>query len=322
MKTLHNSLLIGLMILSMNINGQDLRILSTKDLVKISIEYGLDSAIRVTNGMPIYYLDRLSADILLDHTLKNIPSSNIENFLIDYSSHIKDNPKLPEILYHYFYKVVADSNHYKPDPWYWFNHVQDNSLIALIDNKTKDLESLLIAYYNGWYKKTIDFKSNYLEGIKLNESQKRDSLTSPFETANENCYLILLALRKIQSGFVNQEKLQVHFKYLKYYTSFTDLYFSPSIGEYDSKKNLDKSINLKKSYQTIGEIEFENEPELEKVMKGYNESYCWKFVIYNMTIGYMDLGCQSGPLAGVGVKYRLELKKNKLLFYQIITWIS
>ena len=82
MKTLHKIITIGLLIVSLNLSGQDLRILNTKDLIPISNSFGLDSALNLTTNIPIYYIDPDVAKQLVGLTKNATPSSKIEYFLV------------------------------------------------------------------------------------------------------------------------------------------------------------------------------------------------------------------------------------------------
>lgn len=323
MKKQHGILLIFMFLFSMNFWGREICVINTKDLLRISNEFGLDSAIRITREMPIYILDRSTTDSLINQAKYCRPTYDIEHFLVDYALNVKTNRLFPDILLQHFENLVSDSDYYKPNSWGWINHVWDNELVALKSNRTSKTDSVLIAFYNRWLQKTIEHKSKYLEGIKLKDSRQKEILTSPFETVTENCYLILLALRDMKSTFATQEKLQMHLKYLKYYTSFNSILSANNETEnYNSKKDIYLTIKLTRPYKSIGEIEIQNEPALNNLISGYNKSYCWKYIWYNITDGFLDLGCQSGPLAGGGAKYRLELSGKILKLYVICDWIS
>ena len=82
-------------------------------------------------------------------------------------------------------------------------------------------------------------------------------------------------------------------------------------------------IQLENNYSDLGEINFRKEQKLRELIKGYNNSFCWKFLLFNENIGYLDVGCQSAPLAGSGEIYKLELiDKNKIRLIALSSWIS
>ncbi|HZK97004.1 MAG TPA: hypothetical protein VFC67_22585 [Prolixibacteraceae bacterium] len=321
MRTLQDILLAGLLILSLNVSGQDLRRLNTKDLIKISEDFGLDSALYLTSGLPIYYIDKLVAWKLVGQTLNYKASDKAESFLVDYALHVKDK-KLPEILYSFFDRKRNDIADYKPDDFHGLPRISEDALVALIVNSSNKTDSLLFQYYHDWEVKSKAYESEYLKGKAEMDARKKEKLMSPFEDCNYNCYTILLALDSMKSKFFDQTKLERHQKNLKYYWQ-RGFHFDKTGDFTDYKRdNVFKTIKLKNQYKTIGDIDFEKESELKKILNQYDKSYCRKFIMYNDKIGYLDLGCQSDPLAGYGVLYRLELIENKLIIYEIQNWIS
>lgn len=321
MRTLHYLLVVGLLIWSLNVSGQNLRILNTKDLIKISEDYGLDSALNLTGGLPIYYIDKLVAENLVKQTLNDNTSHKAERFLVDYALHVNDK-NLPEILYRFFgskRKAIAD---YKPDKFHSFQRISQDALVALVINSTYKTDSLLFQYYNDWNTKSKDYEADYFKGKAARNESKKEELMSPFEDCNYNCYTILLALDSMDSKFFDQTKLETHQKHLKSYWQ-DGFHFDKSGNFTDYKRvNIYETINLKNKYNSIGDIDLDKEPEFKELLNHYNKSYCWKFILYNNKIGYLDLGCQSGPLAGGGILFRLELIGNKLIIHEIESWIS
>jgi hypothetical protein len=322
MNTLLIIIAIGFLIVSLNLSGQDLRILNTKDLIPISNSFGLDSSLNLTANIPIYYIDPDVAKQLVGLTKNTKSSSKIEYFLVDYALHIPDNKNLPDLLYDYFNKQRALINDYEPDYPYSLPRISQDALFALIEYPTDKTDSLLIGYYKDWNDKSKKYHSDYLKGKSETNSRQKEKLMSPFEDCNYNCYVILLALDSLGSDFFNKDTLVKHQSNLKLYLQDGfGIYKSGDFTKYNESNQI-KSIKLSKAYGSIGEIDFNKEPELKELLKGYNNSYCWKFLMYNNQIGYLDLGCQSAPLAGEGILYRLELSKNKLIIHEIKTWIS
>jgi len=322
MNILHKIITTGLLIVSLNLSGQDLRILNTKDLIPISNSFGIDSALNLTTNIPIYYIDPDVAKQLVGLTKNATPSSKIEYFLIDYALHIRDNKNLPDLLYDYFNKQRPLIKDYEPDYLYSLPRISQDALFALIEYPTDKTDSLLIGYYKAWNEKSKKYYSDYLKGKSETNSRKKEKLMSPFEDCNYNCYVILLALDSLGSDFFNRDTLEKHQSNLKsYWQGGFGIHKSGDFTNYNESNQI-KSIKLSKTYSSIGEIDFNKEPDLKELLKGYNKSYCWKFLMYNSQIGYLDLGCQSAPLAGDGVMFRLELNKDKLIIHEIQSWIS
>jgi len=321
MKKRRNILLIGFLILAFNAFNQDLRLLDTKSLIDISKNHGLDSALNLTSNIPIYIIDKITTQRLIEHTLVNRPSSRIEDFLVDYALHFH-NSEISEILHDYFERKRGEIENYEPDYFNSLPRISQDALVALIENNSKKTDSLLIKYYQDWKVKSAAYEADYLKGLVETNERKKEKLMSPFEDCNYNCYNVLLALDRLKSKFANKKKLDYHQKKLKdYWQSGFPLSKTGDFTNYN-ENNIFKTIKLTNHYETLGDIAFNEEQQLKELTKLYNEYYCWKFIMYNEKIGYLDLGCQSGPLAGNGVLYRLELKDNILILYRLKTWIS
>ncbi len=295
--------------------------LNTKDLIKISDDHGLDSALNLTGDLPIYYIDKMVAEKLAGQTLNDKASDKAESFLADYALHVKDN-NLPEILYSFFDRKRNEIADYKPSEFHSLPRISQDALVALIVNSTNKTDSLLFQYYHDWEVKSKVYESDYLKGKTEMDTRKKEKLMSPFEDCNYNCYTILLALDSMNSKFFDQTKLERHQKNLKYY--WQGGFHFDKTGDFTDYKsgNIFKTIKLKTQYNSIGDIDLNKEIEFQELLNRYNKSYCWKFIMYNDKIGYLDLGCQSAPLAGQGVLYRLELIGDKLRIYEIESWIS
>ena len=305
----------------LDIKGQDLRILNTKDLISNSNTYGLDSAISMTEGLPIYYLDFLTALELAQQIDKNKYSENIESFLIDFSLH-SDFEVLSVVMNKFIDKKTKQIISYKPNDFGELPEISNDELIAIIQRSNNKTDSFLINYYNSWLSKSTTYKDEYLKGINDINSSKSETLIKPFQTCNLNCYKILLALDSLKNKFADSMKFQNHYFFLSEFDKRESLYRYGDFINYKKQTDSD-TLFLSREYNSIGDIDFSKEPELKKLLKGYGEWFCWKFVIYNFRIGYLDLGCQSGPLAGHGIMYRMELIDNNRLKITVISnWIS
>lgn len=314
-------LIVFFIILSSNLFGQFLKIIDTKELIQISETFGLDSALKVTKGIPFYFIDETTAKQLILHTKINRTSYNIEEFLVNYSLCTKER-NLSYILNDYFIKKIHEITDYSLDYFGGLPKISQSFLFALIENKTKQTDSLLYNCYELWNEKSTHYYQNYTKGIGLGNSIEKEKLISAYENCNYNCYILQRFLKELGSSKFSQEKLEFHQHNMAYYIRdgfaiYKDLDFLRF-----NRNNPIKSIKLIKKYDSIGAIDFEKEPELKKLFENYTEKYCWKRLVYCNKNAYLDLGCQSGPLAGQGVMYRLELKKDKLIIHEIYNWIS
>jgi hypothetical protein len=71
------------------------------------------------------------------------------------------------------------------------------------------------------------------------------------------------------------------------------------------------SIKMTNGYNSIGDIDFNQEAELKQLFERYSRSHCWKHLIYNDKIGDLAMGCD---LDGI-VYYRLELINDNLMLH-------
>jgi len=307
---------------SIIIYGQDVCKISTNDLIKISESFGLDSAIITARGFPIYFLDKNVSKKLFQDVLVNKPSSTIENFLNDYAWNVKDDKSIPIVLTEYYKTILKEVDTLQPDNLGFFPSISMNMLFTFIKNKSTETENFLKDYYYLWYNKSEEFKEDYYIGLEIKDFEKNLKLTIPYAQSNLFCFRILLALDSMKSNFFDNNKLEYHKNFLKENWG-KKIYLSRNYSRKDyTEKQLFRTITLTKSYNNIGELDFANEPELNQMLNNYLSSYCWREIIYNKTKGYLDLGCQSGPLAGDGMILELELKGNKLILYYLYSWIS
>jgi len=326
MNILHKIATIGLLFLSLNLSGQELKVVNTKDLIPIARNLGLDSALEVAKSgtFPVFYVDPGVAKQLAKLSRTATPSPRIEDFLVQYALHTHDNKKLPHILHDYFNNKKALIQGY--DPKNYPNEspkIDQNALFALIENRTKKTESLLIEYYKEWDKKSKEYYSDYVQGQSETYPPKKYQLMHPYEDCNYNCFVILLALERLGSGFCNQERLERHQNNMEpHLKGGFKISKSTDFNSFNDSNIASESIQLSKAYKSIGEIDFENEPYFQKLFGQYDRSYCWKLILYNGCIGFMDLGCQSNFNSGSGEIYRVELKKDKLINYAVKVWIS
>jgi hypothetical protein len=316
-----NILLVCLLLFSLNIFGQDLRLLNTEELIEISEKRGLDSALLLIEYRPIFHIDKETAEQLAKHAKFNNPSDRIEKFLVDYSLCLKQ-ANHSEILHDYFDRKKDQIKEYFPDRFGGLPRISQNSIFALIENSNNQTESLLISYYELWNEKSAHYKQDYESGIEAKDWRQKEKLMSPYEDCNHNCYVIQLFLKMIESKFYDETKQDEHKEKQKYYwRGGFSLGKNDDCSRYIQNRDT-KSIELTKNYTSIGDIDFDNEIGLERIFNHYDKAYCWKFLIYNNKNGYLDLGCQWDVLAGHGVFYKLELKENLLIIHELYTWIS
>ena len=307
----HYITILVFLILGLNAKSQELRKVSTSDLIPITEKFGLDSALNLIVGMPTYYLDSIVTNRLIRAVGESKPTNKITYFLTDYSLNF-NNPELTEIIYKYYSSKNDLVKSEQPKEYSGFSNISNDELLTIIkyaDNKTQDL---LIELYNEWNLKSNDYFEDYQKGFEKKYLGKQEKLQEPFRDCNLNCYKILIALDKLDSSFPDSLKYKKHREYLKEYNKGTTLYKSGVFTDY-TKMNITDTIVLAISLKTLGELDFRKYDKLKKIFKVYKKSYCWKFLFYNENKGYLDLGCQSAPLAGHGTLLFLEI--NNVIIY-------
>jgi hypothetical protein len=258
--------------------------------------------------------------VLAKHVEINELSDKIEYFLIDYALH-SGFKELPEILNKMVIRKIDRVMDYESED-FGLPEISEDELLAVIKHSNSDSESTLINYYKVWQEKSNQYESDYFDGIKEKNSRKSERMITPYQDCNLNCYKILLALDSLNSVYFDTTKLENHNQYLKDYAKNMFLYQSYDFIKYE-KQGDPTTFHLENNDNIIGEIDFEKEPALKDLLRGYSKGFCWKFVMYNGKIGYLDVGCQSGPLAGNGVVYRIELIDNiTLRVFELSNWIS
>jgi hypothetical protein len=320
MKKRHYIILLILLTLGLNVKSQVLRKVKTRDLIPITEKFGLDSALNLIVGMPTYYLDSIATDELIKAIGESKPTDKITYFLTDYSLTF-NNPELSEIIYKYYSAKKELIKIEQPKEYGGFSNISNDELLTIIkyaDNKT---QNLLIGLYNEWDLKSNEYFADYQKGFEKKYPGQQERLQEPYRDCNLNCYKILIALDKLESTFPDSLKYKKHREFLKDYNRGTTLYKSGAFTDY-TKMNIIDTIDLNNNPKALDDIDFQKYDKLKKMFKSYNKSYCWKFLFYNEKKGYLDLGCQSDPLAGYGTLLFLEIRNDKLFIYEIQSWIS
>lgn len=329
-KNLSKLLIFGFLILNLNIYAQELIIYHTKDLMKISENYGLDSVLKIIHRVSIFDIDPITSYKLAQKTLTHSPTENIENYLIDFALSNPKDTSITPIIQNIFNQKIFEIKSYTPNSQGDLPSVSVNLIYVFINLTKNEAESMLIKYYQEWNEKSNEYEASYKKGKIKND----DKLMSPYEDSHKNCYLLLLGLKKINSSFVNEYLLEYHLKNMNgvYKDGFS--LGCPAKRNFKSSKK-DKTITLKKQYNTIGEIDFKDETEFindlnefcfsyfgGSVDKKTAKSYCVQTIIYNDKIGFLELKISFNKLMGRGVIYRIELNENILSYYIIAAWIS
>lgn len=324
--------LIGLaLIFTLTGLGQKVYKFNTKDLINISEKFGFDSVYNSVGTWPIVYLDPNTA-FEIAQNIQNQYSKNIDNYLIDYALRtISDTLILPIMLNHFENELLLIHG-YKPNNNMELPEINIDLINVFLNFPPKESESILIKYYNEWLKKSSEYRPQYLKGIEKKRIKLETRLTYPYETCNYNCFIILLGLKKLNSSFFDDQKLDSHRKIISTTRQISLIVPNNLTNFSPTEKSM--VVMLTKKYRSIGEIEFNAEQELEKEFSKFSESYlltneskliekcCFQKVLYSGKSGYLQLRCSLGGMAGKSILYRIELINETLIFYYISSSVS
>ncbi|MAY84904.1 MAG: hypothetical protein CMP59_12305 [Flavobacteriales bacterium] len=313
-----------------NLSAQELNIVTTEEILEISNDYGLDSALQSTRGIPVWLLDTNSSIELFKDILENEDSYEIESFLIDFAVNIEtDLIDIGEIINKYYQrKYNAYSSEIPLQYGCCLPKLRENSLFILLKYKTVNTEEILIKYYELWKSKVIEYKSDYEIGLLETSNRKKELLTTNFIRANENCNQYLLALKEVRSAHYNFLKMEYHNSFLSEYSKSSEdshIYLKNDFfRDFEGPAFDTTEIILEEKVNSLKDLNELSDPELKNFFERYsNDKSCWKFLFINGNEGFLDVGCQYGPLAGGGSHYRIKLINGRKLFlYRITTWMS
>lgn len=320
MKTLHTILILTL--LTIRLNAQEIKTISTSELIPIANKFGIDSALNLSGGFPIYIIDTLTAINLLDFVSNYERYSRTEYFFNNMAHNWKTQfmrEKTFNLSRNEFEKIKQG----KPNKYGNLREIDDKLILSILKQKPDSIENLLINCY--WYcsKFADSLKAKFPSGIsRFFYSFKNGThpIVEAYQDCNMNCYKIMWTLEQLKSEYFDSKKLKFHNSQLRHWQQNPDiLRFEDSNQEYDIK-----IVSLRNQYNSISGIDFTNEPELKNIMSAFDtKDKCWKFMLINKKQGFLDLGCQFAPLSGHGIIYKLELfENNKLKITKITEWIS
>lgn len=327
--------LIGILIINLLATGQNLIKYHTKELVEISEKFGFDSVFNVIGNLSIYELDPEAFFAIAQNSQKH-PSKYIGNYIINYALRNNQDTLILPILLNHFENELNKIKEYEPNCNWRFPMININLIYALLNFPPEISEKLLIKYYNEWVKKSQDYRSSFLKAKDLKDLSDKNkyNLIEPYQSCSFNCYLILLGLQKLNSSFSDTNKLNFHRNNLSEARQNLVSLGNPSNLINFKTTEAIKTLNLSKKYKSIGEIDFNNEPEIKKEFKTFAESYlqtnnsktinrlCLKKIIYFESSGYLEFRCILGVISGLGILYRIELIDNTLVFYLISSYVS
>lgn len=312
---------IGILIfLNLSVNSQEIQRINTKDLISVSNKFGLDSALHLSGGFPIYRIDSITALDLLDKMITYTRYSPSEYFFNE-MAHNWTNEKVKFKTQNLALLQLNEIKSKKRDKYNNLIVLDDKLIISIIKQEIQ-IEQQLISCYNfcdslsDCQKKEFP---NFFQRIPNAFTGETPLIIKDYKASQENCYKIMRLLGELKSDYFDPKKYKYHKSKLRPYERDRDIFrFEEHYREYDSAL-----VNLNGNYNSINELDFSKEPKLQKIIKGFNEDKCWKFILQNDRRGFLDLGCLFAPLSGFGVQYKIELiDRNKLLIVIIDEWIS
>ena len=314
MKTLQTIIL--LILLTLSVNSQEIQRINTKDLISVSNEFGLDSALHLYGGFPIYRLQLDLLDKMTTYT-RYTPSEYFFNKM----AHTWTNDKVKSKTQSLALLQLNEIKSQKRNKYNRLIVLDDKLIIGVVRQKVR-IEQQLISCYkfcdslSNCQKKEFP---NFFQRIPNAFTGETPLIVEDYNASQKNCYKIMRLLGELKSDYFNSQKYNYHKSKLRPYERDKDIFrFEEHYEEYDSI-----TVILNGNYNSINELDFSKEPELQKIIKGFDEDKCWEFILQNDSKGFLDLGCQFAPLSGFGVKYKLELiDKNRLQIIKIGEWIS
>ncbi len=306
--------------LTLSVNSQEIQKINTKDLISVSNEFGLDSALHLSGGFPIYRIDSITALDLLDKMITYTRYTPSEYFF-NKMAHAWTNEKVKFKTQNLALLQLNEIKSKKRNKYNRLIILDDKLIISIIKQKVK-IEHQLISCYNfcdslsNCQKKEFP---NFFQRIPNAFTGKTPLIVEDYNASQKNCYKIMRLLGELKSDYFDSQKYHYHKSKLRPYERDKDIFrFKEHYGEYDSIM-----VNLNVNYNSINELDFSKEPELQKIIKGFEEDKCWEFILQNNRKCFLELGCRFAPLAGFGIQYKLELiDKNKLLIIKIAEWRS
>jgi len=306
--------------LTLIVNSQEIQKINTKDLISVSNEFGLDSALHLSGGFPIYLIDSITALDLIDKMITYTRYTPSEYFFNE-MAHTWTNEKVKLKTQSLALFQLSEIKSQKRNEYNRLIVLDDKLIISVIRQKVQIEQQL-----NSCYKFCDSLSNcqkrefpNFFQRIPNAFTGETPLIVEDYNASQKNCYKIMRLLGEFNSDYFDSKKYKYHKSKLRPYERDKDIFrFEEHYEEYDSVM-----VNLNGSYNSINELDFSKEPELQKIIKGFKEDKCWEFILQNDSKCFLDLGCQFAPLSGFGVRYKLVLiDKNRLQIIRIGEWIS
>lgn len=306
-----------LTLLSFSTLGQ---IIHTKELENIADKFGVDSALKVVRPISEIYIIDSSVALSIAHKCTDLNYYSRQfSYFTDMGQVMKnefinakslDNLKSYKDLFH-----ETDLKQYKALV------IPDQIFHVIAFQNDKSIISTLRTEFNFWEHKADSIRNMYPSKTKRFFQRFKGTPPSEqlFSDCKENSYKLAWTLNILGDSNFSLERANIIRQQLVPYLR------DYNMDRYKIRPHSFKSITLqlKKSYTSIAEIDFDNEIEFKKLKENLEGDRCWKQIIININVGLYEIGCQWEPLAGRGKTLRLELiGGNKLKVTVISAWLS
>jgi hypothetical protein len=296
------------------------KFISTRELENIADNYGADSALKIID--PFIDISEIDTSAALYIALKCSNSKN--NYLpLSFFSEIGQIIKNETINSRTIGELESYSASFSDSSDKVFEAIviPDEIFHVLVFQNDPSIIPTLETAFAFWELMADSAKNKYPSGIKRFFQRFKGTPPSEqlFSDCKENSYKLAWTLNKFKvSEFSIERANSIRLQLVPYLRDYDMDRFVYKRYQYKSD-----TIELKKSYQSIDEIDFDNEPEFVKLKENLEGAGCWKKIITNYKLGLYEIGCQWAPLAGRGKTLRIELiNQNKLKVTEVKAWIS
>lgn len=293
-----------LLIFTLSINSQ-IKKISTGQIREQLVKNGIDSAIASYSWSrtPLYKIDSILYFQMAD-SVTNFHSKHLD--FVANGANSYQSPTLAQKMLQFVKEYTSELKEKAIASKYKKVKIidEDAYLLILIKQKDDSIEK--------YFKDEYDFWKNATEIGNKKES-------------HYNCLKMMLALKELGSPYYSESSENFHRENVK--KSDRDRKLRSWRYVYEYKEYETSIVDLKNKYDRLEDINFEEETELAKMfgmLSSYkNDNDCWSELIYKDNKAILDLGCQWGPLSGVGTRCLVELvDKNKLRVITLDSWIS
>ena len=284
---------------------------NTQSLYKIAKSYGLDSVLVLSQQLPIYVIDSVTALKLLDFVDDYSFREKSGSFFIE-MAHTWKNQTIKQKTYDFalkrLKKIESEKFNLHTGPY----SIEDRLLIATIIQKPDSIEE----HFINCYKHSAELAELYRKEFPSAITRIGHFFTDGFhpivlryKSCHMNCYKFMWALGQIGSDFYDAKKLSLHNSKQESWKKNPQImrFFEP-YREFDFQE-----IILNGDYNSIEELNFEKEPELSRIL-GLKSDSCRKTILYHNKIGFSNLICYS-----YGITHKIEILENNKIKLTIIS---